>query len=229
MWIGRAMTEYEQSARTWMGTFTLSPEEHYKLDARMCAGVWSDTKGRWLRQPITLGELSPEELFKRRAQEFGAEVTRWLKRVRKEVWQRTSLNANFSYLLLAEQHTGAVGSAVYGRPHYHILLHEKQAGALILDGEIHKAVHDDIEHIYVRDNAVVRKHWTLGYTRFEGCINAKSAIYLCKYLTKGMQARVRASINYGRTETPKQNAQRAKGGHEGPPRKLTPQSNLEVE
>lgn len=95
--------------------------------------------------------------------------------------------AEFSYLLVAEKHKS-------GRPHWHVLLHEKHAFALIRSAEYYvtrKGV------VRVDDKAMIRKHWRFGFTQFELCRDHRSAGYLCKYLAKDMLWRVRASIGYG--------------------------------
>lgn len=100
-WTYRAKRELRAAARTWFGTMTLSPGEHFLASAR-----WEYAKaGR------TWAELSPDEQFQAEHEVICKEITRWLKRVRKES------GAPLRYLLVAEAHKS-------GLPHYHILVHE---------------------------------------------------------------------------------------------------------
>ena len=50
----------------------------------------------------------------------------------------------------------------------------------------------------VADDGMIRKAWTLGFTQFEWASSATAAVYLCKYISKAMHVRVRASAGYGR-------------------------------
>lgn len=187
MWMARAVSEYRASARTWLGTLTLTPEDHARMDYEISAS-----------RQINLEQLSQDELFRERARVIGQDVTLWLKRIRKE------LKADVRYLLVAEAHEGEPGSKVYGRPHYHILLHEKQPGALTPNRTDVRCVTSEDGSVvrYMSDTAFVRKEWKRGFSRFVECETERSAVYLCKYVSKAMMARVRASLRYGRTDTP---------------------------
>lgn len=100
-WTYRAKQELRASARTWFGTMTLRPSEHWLASLR-----WQAAKaGRDWR------ELSPDEQFAAEHTVVCVEITRWLKRVRKES------GARLRYLLVAEAHKS-------GLPHYHVLVHE---------------------------------------------------------------------------------------------------------
>ena len=167
---------------------------------------------RLRQQGVNFSELSEGEKFKERANEFGVEVTKWLKRLRKGDGDHPK--PKFRYLLVAEAHK-ASGSAVAERPHYHVLLHEAEAGALI-KGDPHEVVigNCDVAGEYrlrwqkdrqgkwqrtaiAADDAFIRKNWPFGFTLFEWASSAKSAVYLCKYLNKSMLVRCRASGKYG--------------------------------
>ena len=84
---------------------------------------------------------------------------------------REQSQARFRYLLVAEKHAT-------GLPHFHMLLHEWGAP--------------------VRER-VLSQQWTLGFSqwRLASADNPKAAAYLCKYLSKAAEARVRASARYG--------------------------------
>lgn len=80
--------------------------------------------------------------------------------------------APFRYLLVSEAHKD-------GFPHFHLLVHE---AALPLTKRL------------------LESNWRLGYSQFRLVNNSdpRSAFYVCKYLAKSAQTRVRASKGYGR-------------------------------
>lgn len=104
LWSMRARQEIQGSQRTWFGTLTLRPEEHFLAACR------ADAKHK--RREVAWAELSPAEQFKARHNAISEEITKWLKRVRKES------GARFRYCLVAEAHKS-------GLPHYHVLIHER--------------------------------------------------------------------------------------------------------
>lgn len=83
MWARRAQIEIRSSLRTWFCTLTFRPEVHYLLGIRGTDHVAEAAK----------------------------EVTKYLKRLRKET------GARFRYMLVVEKHQN-------GLPHFHMLLHE---------------------------------------------------------------------------------------------------------
>ena len=97
--------------------------------------------------------------------EVGREVTRYLKRVRKES------GARVRYLLVAERHKS-------GQPHLHIMVHEAD------------------QERPVR-YATLANQWKLGFVHFKLAQDTKTAAYVCKYISKALLARVRASLRYG--------------------------------
>jgi len=202
-WMARAFTEYERSERTVFGTFTMAPEMHYQLQARAVQ--------RLGRKGVNWWELSKGDQFAEQAREFGAEVSLWLKRVRKFA------GPGCRYLLVAEAHEGRADSVIAGFPHYHILLHEQKRGQLVA-GNPAEALINETDGEWLRrwkkdrqgrwqataqaaDDSKIRKAWTLGFTKFEWASSPQAAIYLCKYISKSMQVRVRASFAYGRIDT----------------------------
>lgn len=87
---------------------------------------------------------------------------------------REECGAPIRYLAVAEAHAS-------GMPHLHILVHET------------------IEGKSVRERTL-SKQWALGFTKFRLATDSRAAAYVCKYISKSMLARVRASIRYGSTE-----------------------------
>lgn len=210
-WGGRAFDEYQASARTIMGTFTMSPEKHQEFDYRLQLGESG------VRPPRDLVAMTDVERFVARADIFGDEVTRWIDLIRKG--QKLPLagghwKPKVRYLLIAEAHDSETTSDVMkGRPHFHILLHEQEAGALI-GGDVAQALEKGRSYEWERyykknkygqweprlrasNDAWLKSKWTHGHTSFDLCLTANSAVYVCKYLSKAMMMRVRASQCYG--------------------------------
>lgn len=102
-WAMRARLEIARNTRTWFGTLTLSPANHYLMQLRAEYAL-GDKGTAW-------DKLTATEKFDHRHREISKEITLWLKRVRKES------GAMFRYILVAEAHKS-------GLPHYHLLLHE---------------------------------------------------------------------------------------------------------
>lgn len=197
-WRALARNEIECSARTWFGTLTLAPDWQVwaQASARLrlaSAGIDYDQATREIQFAESVAEIMPE-------------ITRWLKRVRKQssvknrqkardkdgctatVGQRCSCHRQadyvvpLKYLLVVEEHTG--GGAAHGLPHFHLLLHEGSAD-------------HPIRH------SVLEEKWKMGWSHFRLVPDAenelrKAANYVTKYLTKSILCRARASIRYGR-------------------------------
>lgn len=103
LWTARGIDETKAARRTWFGTLTFAP-------------IWA-TKHRYAselrasRRGHALDQMTDAERFAYFASETGVEVTKWLKRTRKNT------GARLRYLLTCEAHKSGV-------PHYHVLLHE---------------------------------------------------------------------------------------------------------
>ena len=110
-WTYRAKRELQAAARTWFGTMTLTPEQHWLATAR-----WERAKaGR------KCAVLSPEEQFKARHEVIAVEITRWLKRVRKES------GARLRYVLVAEAHKSGLPLSLDTSPRNPLLRVPRQA------------------------------------------------------------------------------------------------------
>lgn len=194
-WAARAVTEYQRNPATWMFTLTLRPEEHYLFDAEM--------HKRWPELNVVLGEqagspgLAAATLFQHRAWMIGSAVTKYLKRLRHYTGPE-----KLRTLVVAEAHAKG-GTAVAGRPHFHLLIHERERGVLIPDTDWKAEEglctrcnrwHETGE---VCDHALVRTAWRHGFTKVVRCMDERSAYYVCKYIDKGGLTRVRSSIGYG--------------------------------
>lgn len=75
------------------------------------------------------------------------------------------------FLIVAEAHKS-------GDPHYHVLVHE-------------------LDQLRPVRHARLVTHWRLGFQKWNLVQDARQATYLCKYLSKSLSARVRASQAYG--------------------------------
>ena len=122
------------------------------------------------------------------------------------------------YMLVAEAHNSEKTSVeMKGRPHFHILVHDYSDNGLVSgspleaiasgrDGEWEKRLIKTKQgykgFAFVTDDAFIRKNWQLGFTKFQLATSEQSIFYLCKYLSKSMLARVRASIEYGSGVSP---------------------------
>ena len=109
-WRRRAETEINAAPRTWFGTLTLHPEEQSRARMRAIQRV---SKGG-----SNFAELTYTHQFREVHSQICTELTRWLKRVRKES------GAKLRYCLVAERHKS-------GEPHYHILVHEVNGGGSV--------------------------------------------------------------------------------------------------
>lgn len=175
-WRLRAQSELSHTrGRTWFVTLTLAPEAHFK--ALLAASLRLEAQG------VDFDRLTDAEQFAERHREIGPEITRWIKRVRKES------GSQIRYVLVAEPHTGKSGKgtgANLGLPHYHLLVHEQSAEAPLR-------------------SRTMRKQWKLGFSKVRLVAQdaeRRTASYVAKYLTKSACARVRASVGYGQENQP---------------------------
>lgn len=86
---------------------------------------------------------------------------------------RKNSRAPIKYLLVAEAHKS-------GLPHFHALIHEKDALRPVR-------------------KTILKEAWRSGFAKFALADDARSAVYLCKYLAKDARTRIRASFRYGET------------------------------
>lgn len=103
LWTARAIAECAVASRTWFGTLTFAPVERVKHLYRAQLRRSRQTGAPWAK-------ADEAEQFRLIVDEAGSEVTRYLKRLRKDV-------GRFRYLLVSEAHKD-------GFPHFHLLVHE---------------------------------------------------------------------------------------------------------
>lgn len=108
-WAARAKVELSAASRTWFCTLTASPEWQFVYAARASA--------RLEKRGVAFHALSDGEQFIERSSEFGRDITKYLKRIRKES------GVPLRYILVAEAHKS-------GLPHFHMLLHEASDKAI---------------------------------------------------------------------------------------------------
>lgn len=161
-WSQRARNELASWPRSYLGTLTLSPESQLLMTYRAHERLEAERVG-W--NTLTAGEQ-----WMYRVRECGEEITRYMKRVRKEMATRSR------YLLVAEAHKS-------GDPHFHMLFHECER----FSPEAFDTYH------------VLKSQWKLGFSDFGGIDfgDVRGARYVTKYLAKSALARVRASARYG--------------------------------
>lgn len=102
-WRCRAVAQTKSAHRTWFGTLTLSPEQHYRV-AAACRVAAS-------RNGDDFDKFPPERQFAERHKCISREITLYLKRIRKYS------GVSIKFLCVAEAHKT-------GLPHYHMLIHE---------------------------------------------------------------------------------------------------------
>lgn len=105
-WRMKALEEMRAASRTWFLTLTLSPDQHFR--------VLSVARNACHERSTRFEELSEADQFAARVAACTPDITRYVKRVRKES------GAPLRYLLVAERHES-------GLPHFHALLHEVSA------------------------------------------------------------------------------------------------------
>lgn len=107
-WRLRAIAEYNAAsaldARTWFGTLTIEPDRRFLILNEACRHL--------ARQGVDLDALSSEEIFAEKHKIISKEITRFVKRIRK------NSGSSLRLLCVAEVHKD-------GEPHYHLLIHEQ--------------------------------------------------------------------------------------------------------
>lgn len=130
-WRMRALSETAEAKRTWFGTLTLSPHNHFIMLSRARARQSKN---------IDIDTLSPEAEFGFRHSEICRELTLYFKRLRKT-------GARLRYLVVAEAHKS-------GLPHYHLLIHEVDQDRQVK----HKMLKDNWSLGFTKFNLVTDKN-----------------------------------------------------------------------
>lgn len=163
-WTVRAIAELHAATRSWFGTLTLSPESLFFCEV---------SAEKRLRRGGTLWEdLDHEARYVETCHEISQEITRYLKRIRK------NSGAKLKYVAVFERHKS-------GAPHLHMLCHEYLQGSHVRKSQLDAAWNLGFSH------------WRLVPAEN----TARAAIYVAKYISK-QGGRVRASLRYGRATRP---------------------------
>lgn len=103
-WRRRAIAEITSAQRSWFGTLTLAPEWRFNALSR--------ARLRAAKQGEDFETYSETDRFRKVCDQIGLELTRWLKRVRK------NSGAKLRYCAVYEKHSD-------GFPHLHLLIHQR--------------------------------------------------------------------------------------------------------
>lgn len=158
LWAARAFSELKVHQRTWFCTMTVAPAVRFVMASKVSSRI---------KESLT--HMHATEQNRLLFQELSTEVTKWIKRIRK------NSGARFRYLLAMEPHAD-------GFPHVHALIHQV-AGS-----------------VTQRD---IRDAWNLGTITEAKLVDESDKRvpwYVCKYISKHSQTRVRASLRYGQVE-----------------------------
>ena len=182
-WWMRALAEHRNAARTWMGTLTLDP-------AYLARGL-DVCRDNMRKQGLDYDALGASDKFGQLDKLVFAEFQKRVKLLRKNT------DAPFRYLAVTEVHTGGGLYTELRVPHWHVLLHETDpARPLRYDADLlgrrRVTVGGKRKWEKIRD-----PFWLVGFQDWDLKPDPKDAAYVCKYLTKSLDARVRASLRYG--------------------------------
>lgn len=159
-WADRALLETKYAVRTWFITLTVDPARAYL----------SAAEGRQYLRRKAATDPSPRELFAAHCRQIGLELTRYIKRLRKET------RADIRYIAVFEAHKSGV-------PHIHMLLHEANPVRSVTKRQIQG-----------------QWTYGYSHCKLVPMEDPRAARYACKYLGKDVAARVRASRHYGNAE-----------------------------
>lgn len=187
-WRLRALYECGLGIRTWMVTLTLDPSE--------LAHALAICRVNMKCQGLDYDELPEEDRFQQLDRVFYAKFQKRLKLLRKA-------GPEFRYLAVTEVHNGEGVYADMRVPHWHVLFHETNPSKPLrydLDwkGSWKREIGPDgkTRAVPIAHSKDWRPFWPYGF--WEAKLKpADEATYVCKYLSKDMLARVRASIGYG--------------------------------
>lgn len=111
-WCARALAETASCERTWFVTLTINPVNRSRFTAI--------TERRLSKGGTRRADITDARWFAENSKSIAIEITKMLKRVRKNT------GARMTYILVTEAHKD-------GSPHFHLLIHEKQGSIAKLD------------------------------------------------------------------------------------------------
>lgn len=172
-WALRTAAEFHSAVRAWIFTLTLSPAAvAFSLHAARIA---------CRRKGIAFEELSADEQFAARDVIVYREFQKRLKLLRKNT------EVPFRYLAVTEAHKS-------GEPHWHVVVFETTEKAFRLERDFRGRERDPVTRKWKR---VGSPFWTMGHADYDLVDHVDQCTYVCKYLTKHLRARVRASKCFG--------------------------------
>lgn len=173
-WRFRASAEFASATRTWLATFTLAPAIVNNLTSRCRVYLG---RGGQDYDALPLAEQQAmlfDELYSGAiAKSIGLDPLDTVQRWLKRI--RKNSGCEFRFLAIGELHKSGV-------PHWHLLLHEQHANEPL------------------RYDKHLKGSWKLGFSSFKLARDKPGAVYVTKYLSKDLAARVRASKSYGAAE-----------------------------
>lgn len=180
LWTVRAMSECEAAPRTWFVTLTGNPRTQMR---------WAVETGlRLTGQGVKPSELTDGEWYAEMCKEAGRDLTKYVKRVRK------NSGASLRALWVFEKHEG--GGRHDGLPHIHGLVHETNVNA-------------PVRYATLRETWSARPHG-LGHssaallTKGDESLLSRYVAKACYYISKSAGVRIRASQGYGSCQAQKQ-------------------------
>jgi len=159
-WRSRAASEIEVSTRTWFLTLTLRPDRNFYF-MELC-------RKHRLSTGVDYDAADEDQRFRMLCAEIGRELTRFIKRVRK------NSGSKFRQIFVFEKHAS-------GAPHIHGFIHETDPEQRVSKRVIQEAWHQGFSNCKLVDRD--ERHLT--------------ARYATKYIAKELATRIRASKKYG--------------------------------
>lgn len=187
LWSARARSETRESPETWFGTLTFRSDLQSHWVDLLRADAHADG--------VDFDQLTVETQFTRRLGHAGKEARKFIALLRKQLPSPVlggKRVPNWRYLLVAERHHAGSDDS---RPHFHMLLH-----SIHMDFNVPLEYWPGIAR-YPGDNptwpGILERLWEpCGFSKWRR-VTPENCTYLCKYLAKDGNNRVRASLDYG--------------------------------
>lgn len=184
LWSARARSETAGSPETWFGTLTFRAD----LQFHWLQQCWEDARA----DGVDFDQLSIETQFSARLRRAAKEARKYIARLRQVLpcpIVGDKRVPNWRYLLVAERHSQGTDDT---RPHFHMLLH-------VISPHYRVPLADAVTKYgtTVQCPQVLEDEWeACGFSKWRQ-VTSSNCTYLCKYLAKDSNNRVRASQMYG--------------------------------
>jgi len=187
LWSARAQHETRYAPETWFGTLTFRAE----LQAHWLMMLREDAR----LDGVDFDQLAVGTQFSRRVGLAAREARKYIATLRAKLPSPhfgKERAPNLRYLLVCEKHHAGSDDS---RPHFHMLLHVIHAGY-----GVPLEYWPGVER-YAGDTptwpAILEREWSAcGFSKWRR-VTERNCTYLCKYLSKDADNRVRASLDYG--------------------------------